>query len=222
MSINLKRFINRLFTINIVYFINSLFPQKVSSYKKPLPLTLKGKTLVVAPHFDDELIGCYSILKNYENVTVLVVTTNNSDQDEVRFNESYKLSLKHNYKLKKIKLIKDGSGRFISEKILFTFKNYDNIFIPSLFDRHPDHFLISLYSLKKLIFTNKSVFLYEVWSSLPYFSHYNTINNEKLIDLNVYKSQINTYDYHSLIKNRARFRGVEIGHEMCEAFLKII
>jgi hypothetical protein len=218
----LKRIINRFFNLTILSFINSIFPLKISSYKKPGPLILNGRTLVVAPHFDDELIGCFSILKNHDNVTVLILTTSLSDQDELRYEESYKLSLKHKYLLRHIKLIKDGSGKFVSKKFSFPLKDYENIFIPSLYDRHPDHFLISMFFLKKLIFTSKSVYLYEVWSSLPYFSHYSFINGEKLDDLNIFKSQVSTYSYSSLVENRAKYRGVECDHEMCEAFLKII
>ncbi len=59
----------------------------VENKRKPETFTAKGKVLVIAPHADDELIGCHQIISNYAiNTTIFYCSflgTNPSDENRV-------------------------------------------------------------------------------------------------------------------------------------------
>lgn len=99
-----------------------------------------GSILVIAPHADDELIGCYQLIKNYSsNVTVFYCSflgSNYSDNNRVIRENEIK-----NY------INSQGIGLYISSPkqiakdllcVINTIKpNY--VFIPSIIDWHPEH-----------------------------------------------------------------------------------
>ena len=63
------------------------------SYCAPVELDKDINTLVVAPHCDDELIGCGQLLKKLKNVSVLIFTEHkDSDVTSTRYKESQSLS----------------------------------------------------------------------------------------------------------------------------------
>ena len=70
------------------------------SYSAPVELDTDTNILVVAPHCDDELIGCGQLLKKLRNVSVLIFTEQkDSDVNSIRYEESTALSKQFDYNL---------------------------------------------------------------------------------------------------------------------------
>lgn len=125
------------------------------------------KTIIIAPHPDDEWIGCgCTILKkvdNKEDITILIITE--IPRTKIRLNMSRRLAKKYKYKLKtrgmpELNIDEKKLVNFLSDNIA----QNDFVYIPDN-DLHPDHKKIN-----KIVKNNfKKNILYE----------YATYNNSK-------------------------------------------
>lgn len=137
-------------------------------------MELKGGTVIIAPHPDDELIGCYTILKRGVVDTVIFV----SPEQTPRRREAI-LAAKH-FGAKAI--FTDSVGRI--KKIC----KGKHVFLPSQRDAHPLHRKVSAYAdfLEKVA----SVHFYTVDKTPPFFILNGSDQTEKRKLLNqLYPSQ---------------------------------
>lgn len=184
------------------------------------------KIMIIAPHMDDEIIGCAGTILKYRDIIkklIVVHITNDKKREEefkkikdaLKIDECYNLDLKDGfvnsfYKLGVLEIIK------VIQK-----EKPDIVFIPHQNDYHRDHIstnLISLDAIEKARYweTNYSVwhvnkiYEYEVWklqsdvSEIVEISDY--IENKKELMKN-YTSQLD-FDYLKFIECINGYRGI--------------
>lgn len=191
-------------------------------------LRIRGsdKILIVAPHPDDETIGCGGLLAKYgKQCDVLLVTDGRmgffenssvTDPDEmakIRKNE-FVTAMKFLNVNKTVCLdLPNGDMKpYISIIKRFNIKEYNKIFIPGCNEHHTEHVLVNRVLRRMILFqwSKAEVFEYEVWTPM--------LNPNKMIDItdvidkkldvvSIYKSQIECYDYVNLCKGLNMFRG---------------
>ncbi|MFZ5351511.1 MAG: PIG-L deacetylase family protein [Bacillota bacterium] len=213
--------------IDINYsIIHSEFKNSTSDIKylvKP-----KGqKVLIIAPHPDDEILGCGGTLCKHidENdfVSVLYLTNGekggNNDQNiisEQRYNEAIEV-------LKECGVAKyfffglkdqaiDINSVIINRLADIIAENFiDLIYLPHLGDSHVDHFSANILlanALNKITYNDISVLGYEIWSPAETNLIIN-ISNEierKNKLLKKYKSQLENFDFWTLSKSLSEYR----------------
>jgi len=178
-----------------------------------------ARILVLAPHPDDESIGCGGLLLKFRGQCDVVVLTDGrygglSGQSEIDIITSRKLEFEKAMVyagVKKWFFLGAEDGKLNENFAKFSALNingYDAIFVPAPGENHPDHacvyeFLLSLKAQAR-------IFAYEVWSALANPSHYLDISEvvegkKKLI--NCYESQTAQVDYVSKAIGLNCFRG---------------
>ena len=134
--------------------------------------------VIVAPHPDDEVIGCYEILKNKDRKVAIFYIEESS---KLRNDEA--LKLKEHFE--SIKL------QFFCPSIPTSFLNPDNIFYfpDPIFEKHFAHRTIGIYGENLLRHSNLNVQFYSTNMEAPYIHEVsNPEEKERILDL-VYPSQ---------------------------------
>lgn len=192
------------------------------------------KLLIVAPHPDDETIGCGGLMLAYGGQTdVLLITdgrTAHSDDitDEqcaiirqAEFNNAItQAGINEGLYLK----LPDGKA-YRCGKALKTidFTRYTKIFLPNRSEEHPDH-RASYEYIKRRLFRKSckaEIYVYEIWSPLSFATHYLDIGSiihlkDQLIDC--YESQLRIRDYHAMVRGLNAYRGICCHTEYAEAY----
>ncbi len=141
-----------------------------------------GKVLVVAPHADDELIGCYGILKDYDATVfytgLLGNDAGNSAVEETRKKELLKSC--DNLQCKAV--ISEPDLWHTKLERLIECESFDSIFIPSVIDWHPEHRKVAndtLLILKSCNYSHK-IYMYQVTVPLPssVITHYKLLDDK--------------------------------------------
>ncbi len=191
--------------------------------KKP-----KGRNiLILAPHMDDEIIGCGGVVQKHksdgDNITVIYFTAgdkgnkdfqSDSDLSKIRKSEIMAsndlLGIKNAYFLD----FPDGTDDFWDTKkeyleSIFNSINPDLVYLPPYFDLHLDHRKVNWLFKNTLGKSYKGTLcVYEVWTPInPNIVINITAQIEnKLKAINLCKSQINSLDYNELIKSLNSYR----------------
>lgn len=203
----------------------------------PLEITANDKILVVAPHPDDESIGCGGLLALYPNqIEILVLTDgrlgskDNKPDDEAIIRKEQFLKFIDMSGIKKFywQGIRDGNLSNHTDCVdNIDFYKYTKIFLPGLFDNHPDHtaanFIILEILRKKGI--EPEIYQYEVHVPLGNITHVLDISSvieKKLSFIRCHKDQIINvkYDYLTKALNQYRACQVNIVDGYCEGYLK--
>lgn len=128
------------------------------------------KTLILAPHSDDEWIGCSQILKNSEDSTVYYFNFlgNNYSEANEKTRKKELESLQNIFDFK----LTTSSNRDNYEDLekLISENNFSSIFIPSPIDWHPEHILANNIFIKiyeKLKERKIPFYFYEVSVPIP-------------------------------------------------------
>ena len=217
------------FFAQLIYkqLLNRIYNPFLGMNIKPLPLELKetDKCLVIAPHPDDESIGCGGIMKLFpKNFDVISLT--HGDENDVRYSEMHNaMNSAGINSLKMLNLkdkhIIDGQEDFKQIDI----SSYDYIFIPYIFDQHKDHKAVSVLLFNKLknkkYKENLKIAFYEVWSTINMPSHYIDISSvieDKKQMINYHKSQIATKNYADKIIGLNSYRGLLKSLDAVESF----
>ena len=195
------------------------------------------KLLVIAPHADDESIGCGGLLCLYPKQCDLLLLTDGckghttakySDENvlikirEDEFKKALSIAGVRNYFLLKIE---DGKV-FQNKKIIYSFdiSQYDYIFVPNKYESHLDHkavFKIVKY-MKKRQRAKASIIEYEVWTPLrhvTWFLDISKVANKKKKMIQQYKSQIADINYVDKGMALSCYRGMFNNMKYSEAFL---
>ncbi len=179
-----------------------------------------ARILVLAPHPDDESIGCGGLLLKFPGQCDVVVLTdgrygNLSGQSEMDTIVTRRSELEKAMNCAGVKNylflgVEDGKlsenfAKFSSLDI----NGYDAIFCPVPEENHPDHSCI--YGFLSRLKPQARIFTYEVWSALPVPSHYIDISDvvdEKKRLISYYESQVAQVDYVSKAIGLNCFRGL--------------
>lgn len=198
-----------------------------------LEIKPNDKCLIIAPHADDESIGCGGILLKYpQNCEVVVLTDGGkgggNDSEEAIIKTRLK-ELQQTMAFAKIKnyrnlMIKDREVAKNLDKIdTLNLKQYDYIFVPNGYEMHIDHRPILARVKKILRFWQKTkIISYEVWSPIPnpnlYFDITDIVEQKREL-ISHYKSQIKHNDYANKAISLNHYRGLRVGLGYAEAFL---
>lgn len=198
---------------------------------KELKFKPSDKILILAPHPDDEAIGCAGVLLKYGSLCELCVLTDGclgnpewtmEKTKNVRQKEFEKAMAYVGIKHQQMMGIKDGSlktafTRFKQLKL----QDYNYILCPNPKENHCDHKIVYPF-LKKIIDKAKTkIIFYEVWSPIPNPTHYVDISDiieAKKELISVYKSQLKYVDYKSRILGLNHYRGMCPAVNYAEAY----
>jgi LmbE family N-acetylglucosaminyl deacetylase len=181
----------------------------------------------VAPHPDDESIGCGGLLQLYGKQCDVVVITDGdnrkvvSDIANVREKEFVKavtLAEVHEYKCLRIP---EGHIKQHKEKIAeIDFTKYQHVFVPNRFDNHNDH--VDVYTVVKSLVKKKTkLYEYEVWSPLRTPNIYldiTEISDKKIQMIKTHESQVRELDYVGMIMGLNAYRGRSHGYLYAECY----
>ena len=185
------------------------------------------KILVVAPHPDDESIGCGGLLTLYGKQSDVVVITdgdnrkgisNITDVREKELEKTLAFVGIQEYKCLRIPehKIKQHKRKF-SE---IDFGKYDHVFVPNRFDKHKDH--IDVYKVVKHFIKKKTkLYEYEVWSTLKkpnIYLNISDVSDSKIEMIKMYESQVKELDYVGMIMGLNAYRGRSHGYAYAECY----
>ena len=192
------------------------------------------RTLVIAPHADDETLGCGMILQILNPVVVLVTSPQQPEFSEAfiasrkiqieRIRKEYGTVIELNLPSTRVELLMTIKSLIP----LLTNKSYDSLLIPSSGDLHSDHKIVNEACMNISKISRcchiKTIMEYETLTEsfrfIPdtYYCSKESEIQKKIDRMSVYSSE-NVYpkNYRG-IRELARFRGMECGCEFAEAF----
>ena len=197
-----------------------------------LSIKPNDKMLVVAPHPDDETIGCGGLLSRFaDQCEVLLLTDGRVGGDpKVRINEFHQAMDAFGVNVQYLLDLKDGGICFSERKIIdFDYSKYSKIFVTGDTDCHMDH-RAAFFSVIEGVKASGGnlVYKYEVGTPLTVCSDYLDISDvieKKKTQIGLYKSQLNTIDYVKSAEGLALFRGSrsgEMGVGFAEAYSRYL
>ena len=207
--------------------LNRIYNPFLQTNIKPQPLEIResDKCLVIAPHPDDESIGCGGVLKLFPN-NFDVISLTHGDETDIRSKEMREAMAFA--QINKLKMLNLPDKNIISGQKEFNkidMEGYDYIFIPYIFDQHKDHKAVSVLLNEKLkqgnYKPNLKIAYYEVWSTINMPQYY--VNITKVIEdkkkmINFHQSQVAAKDYADKILGLNSYRGLLRNLGAVEAF----
>lgn len=203
--------------------------------KCSLPLEEKlpaNKILVIAPHQDDEVVGCGgTVIKHAKtggHVEIVFCTSDTQERAEETKEATQILSSKVNHLLQfEIRSLYSHIDE-LSKKFTELFERVqpDIIFMPFMLDNHQDHISVSKALVKsyKQHKIDSLIYAYSVWTTLIPNSivDISDVWSEKEKAIECYKTQMATRNYVKMASSIAQYWSVVKGHntQYCEVFLK--
>ena len=213
--------------------------------RKTTPLPPSTKALVLAPHPDDESIGCggtLGLIREQGGTFDIAFLTDgaaggNADLSGKRLVDARKAEAEQATKVLGVNKIffldqPDSKLHFDTDETasrvskIIGEANYDIIFCPWPYDGHSDHeaaFRILFESLKLTPRFKGQVWLYEVWNPLipNRFVDISDFYSQKRKAIECYESQIAGTNYLDAFSSLARYRSLMVpGAQYVEAFLE--
>jgi LmbE family N-acetylglucosaminyl deacetylase len=189
------------------------------------------KYLIVAPHPDDESLGCGGFLiKNAGQCDVIVLTDGSLGDLELSKGKNIEI---RNKELKAAMSyigvndflclnIPDKKLRFhLNELKKINFKKYNYVFVPNRYESHIDHACVHDAVKSELRFSKTKLVSYEIWSTLPVVSNYFDISDiisKKNELINIYQSQMKHINYRERLLALNFYRGMRSYVDYAEAF----
>lgn len=219
----------------VIKKIFNFYTKLETIYPEPLNIKSTDKILILAPHADDESIGCGGLLLNYANQCDVIFLTDgrHGDKDiepsemiEIRKKEFQNVMKKLN--VNNYQLLGVEDTKLIDNYNMFktiNFNSYDYIFIPNHLDQHPDHKAV-IKHIKQAYYNNNiddniQIGMYEVWGTLPLPNFYidvSSIIEDKKEIINMYHSQIKHIDYATKISALNEYRGMTVNKYSIECY----
>lgn len=178
---------------------------------KELVIDKQDKILIIAPHPDDESIGCGGLLLKYgSQCDVICLTDGRQGQGDItpcRLSKVRKYEFAEamkNVGINKSRMLNIEDGTLCAHLFCLNdidLSNYTKIFVTGRSDKHPDH-TAALVSLRNAIQMQNieiiETYEYEVHHNVDVSTHYLNITNlvdEKSALISIYKSQIKNYPF---------------------------
>jgi len=214
--------------------IKSKIQLRKFSYASKLDISKYSKILILAPHPDDESIGCGGIMLIHDNVDVICITDGSlgipsmpkSEVVEIRKNEFKRATDYAN--INSVYFLNIPDGKINENWKIFksiNFKKYDLILTPNINDQHIDHYYTSKFVAKsiknKLFVSNSKIAMYEVWNpiSIPNkFIDISKIVEKKKELIKFHKSQCKIIDYSTRIIALNHYRGMSNNVKYSEVY----
>ncbi len=189
------------------------------------------RILVVAPHPDDESIGCGGVLSLYSGQCDVLLATDgyredldNKDESKIRVEEFIKATDFLDVCNRIMLHIPEHKIKENFKDILtLDFSKYKYVFVPNRYEEHIDHF--TLYKvIKNALKKTKSqaeLIEYEVWTTIhkPNIKvDISEVVDKKRIAIECHKSQIKDLDYAEMILGLNSYRGKSRGCDYAEMF----
>jgi LmbE family N-acetylglucosaminyl deacetylase len=205
-------------------FINYSIPKEDSLHV--------SKVLAIAPHQDDEAVGCAGTLVKYAksggHLEVVFCTKDSQERMEESKKATEIIGSKKNHYMHFPARSLNGSKDF-KENLEFILNSTkpEAVFLPFFFDKHDDHIAVSwaFNKLKKKINLNFMVYAYSIWAPLNPNCLFD-ISKEWEIKRQViecYKTQLATRDYIKIAQGLNQYWGEikDSGIMYAEVFLKM-
>lgn len=217
----------------------------------PLPQELilpeAKNILLIAPHPDDETLGCGGTLarlkENNCHIKVIIVTDGNNVREASGKNVSDAVSQRQKETINALQLLGINDIEFFTEPdgffehtpaftkqletILDTFQP-QWIFTPSVLDYHRDHCAIglSVLSLWQKRNYKERIFVYEIWAPIPatWVVNISTVYEKKQQAIQCYKIPLQYCDYSRGITGLMMFRSLYLRQQTdqyAEAFIEL-
>ena len=192
-------------------------------WRRMLPITnvkelTDEKILILAPHSDDEWVGCSQLLINKKNdVTVMNMSMNGGDSASVhleRFKEMKKVSEKYKYTLETIE-----KDKYYSLKEYIKTSDVGIIMVPCYFDWHEEHIEV-MHILDKIateIGYDGHIAMYQVSIPIPYQMITNGSLMGKKVAKNKWKLLKDYYPSQRYLKTRRFFINEKINGAVASA-----
>lgn len=193
-----------------------------------LPIKIKEEDtiLILAPHPDDEAIGCGGLISKFANQCTIIVATDGSNADKSVSPKTMRTTRKGEF-LKEMQLVQPFSyellgyedGKLFEYEQCFDnidFSGYTKVFLPCRDDNHLDHTVTFDYAMEGIRRNCKSteVFQYEVHTPLHNVTEYLDITDyidKKTELIGCHESQIKIHDYVTQSRNLAAYRACQAG-----------
>lgn len=190
---------------------------------KSLDISERSRILIIAPHPDDECIGCGGVLVNYAKYCDVLVLTDGrqgqGDESPLKIKENRKKEFIDEMEAIKVNSyrqldIEDGTLLLHTDCLSgICLKGYDYIFVTGINDDHPDHkaaFMCVRQAVKELAedFSGKC-FVYEVHTPILHPTHFLDITDSikrKTELIRYHKSQLKELPYDKLAEQCASYR----------------
>ncbi len=203
-----------------------------------LRLQPEDKLLIVSPHPDDESIGCGGLLLRYGAQCDVVLVTNGercrtsvseAEIAERRLNE-FNRAMRQAGVHTCIRMgVPDGEVERHADKLLgLALDGYSHVFIPNIFDSHPDHCNTSLQVIDRIAMVSHRrrprIYLYEVWSTLWSTNTYVDISDlyeEKKALISEYASQLHYVRFDERILSLNHYRGMSVNCQYAECYFEL-
>ncbi len=204
---------------------------------KPICVNADTRLLILAPHSDDESIGCGGLLATYPDHCEVVCLTDGARGDpnipahqliamrESELANSMALAGVQNFRYLGIpdQSLTDAYTRFSDLSVA----NVDMIFIPNFLDQHPDHkavtWLLQRLLREKAHRSSLQIAFYEVWGTLPVWNGFvdldAALRAKKKVMIDCFVSQTKHIDYAHRIDCLNVYRGISVGKPAVEAYL---
>ena len=191
--------------------------------------------LVIAPHPDDECIGCGGAICRHgqrgDQVHVVVLTSGEVGLKELPRQEAW--NIREREAREAAKILQLASVEFLrcpdwtlgdalplaSERLAPVLQRLapELIYLPHPHEWHPDHkaaFPVVIGALAASGIATPKLFGYEVWTPLTEYQHVENISevmDTKLRALGVHQSQLTQFDYVRAVRGLNEFRGAMAG-----------
>lgn len=204
---------------------------------KYLALSKEARILVLAPHSDDESIGCGGLLAAYPEQSHVVCLTNGAKGDPA-MERAELIALREQELRAAMAVAGVKSYQFLSiedQQLANSYAQFsaidiqqaDMIFLPNFLDQHPDHKAVT-WLLQKTMRAQGyrptlKIAFYEIWGALPVWNAYVDLDasvlNKKHQMISCFHSQIRQIDYTARIDGLHVYRGISVGKPAVEAYL---
>jgi len=208
-----------------------------------LEIKKTDKILILAPHADDESIGCGGLLLHYASQCDVICLTNCrtgnmslTPQKAIKERESEFISAMesinvHSYYFNKL-IDSDNLGQsykyFADILSLYNLSKYEYLCIPIFYDQHQDHKAVSKllqrYLTENNITIKAKILFYEVWSTVLLANKYIDLTGilpSKYNLIGFHKSQIKDIDYRERIQALNIYRGMIVNKQAAEVYFEI-